>query len=130
MNGGDKTKTELFKSITTAYQSLIEMAKHADVASNAPTNTKRPLRTDFARTGVVPPRHVYNVAAWNDAHYGSTTAYSNQYTSTENFIRNHPANSSTSTNNAFMRGMESNKTYQHTRRMEEKRRNDNNNDAT
>ena len=121
MNGGDKAKTEFFKSITTAYQTLVTHLGETREAYATPDtkreNGMRPLRQNISRSGVTPPRHMYNVAAWNEAHYGGTPVSSNQYSSTENYIRSHAANSSVNTNNSFMRGMETNKTFQHTQRM-------------
>ena len=145
LNNGDSKKTEMFKRISIAFQTILtnmESNPHyssntgstgTSTGSNKSNNSKG---KSWRTTAKKPPSpYVFNVKAWEEAHYGNRTNYkSNSYDATINHIHNHnhPANNATNTNNAFFKGMENNKAFQYSQRMERKewernRSNNNNN---
>jgi hypothetical protein len=132
MNGGNSSKTEAFKLMTNAYKTLL---KEAPMLSSTPKADDFSARTTSSRPGFgrrrgeyrPPPPHLYNVQAWQAAHYGEGSSSNiNTVSSRTDYNRVHPTmveSSNRGTGTSFMSGMENNKTYQHTQRVE-RREND------
>jgi len=124
LNGGDQKKTEMFRTITAAYEKL---SNHVQQVSNQsePDFIKRssPVSTTprgFGRRrgGGPPPPGTYNMKAWSEGHFGSAKQYDSQFAATMDRMRTEKVTTAT----AFMRGMDQNKTFQHSQRMQQRER--------
>jgi curved DNA-binding protein CbpA len=130
LNGGDKKKTELFRNITAAYEKLSNYAQtmEREQAQGRPgpsssSGGARPSPFPSSSRGFgrrrgqgPPPPGTYNVDAWREAHFGSAKHYDTQFAATVDAVRAQKIKTAT----AFMRGMDQNKTFQHSQRMDQR----------
>lgn len=139
MNGGDKSKTEKFKLITSSFEILckeVENRRHfessfsSDHSSKAQHAYSNGPQVRVRRRGARKPvsSEHYNVNAWQQAHFGRSATHLDS-----DLIRNHPSirpeiktsekagiNEGFNTSYGFMKGMDSNKTFKYSQKLNRK----------